>query len=464
MPKSSFAAAARHHRLVVVLVILASVGGFALWVVSQQIRDFHDDGNRTDTYQTPDRLLITDRSADAVTLTWASVTDAQKYRVQVSQYSDMGGPGYLEVTSAGVELRGLEPNQQYFVRVRVISEDGDDLTDYSTALAVQTEVLETAPARYPLSVASFNVKCANCYSELPEELPWRERRDAVVKTITSHTPDILGLQEASQGWLREEDASGSIAQFEDLLARLNEAGPEYALTNDVRNNCRNSATPADCVYEERGASKGTRIIYNTETIEYVRGGSERLPFVKTSDNKRYFVWGIFRQKDSGRKFFFGNTHLEPKSGSEYFDLRKDQASTIVEIVARENQAELPAILVGDLNSHRWTEPSNAPYAVMVEAGYLDPLGGTEQSPLPDENAFVERRIGTYYDSVSGFSRSAGAYGAFGNGRYIDYIFTSSMRVTEWETVVEVDEEGNFVGTIPSDHNMIRAEVELPDQY
>ncbi|WP_208740099.1 endonuclease/exonuclease/phosphatase family protein [Arthrobacter agilis] len=446
-----------------ILIVLASVSGLAVWVLNQSLNDFDDDANGADSYHTPDKLLVTDRSENAAGLTWKPVTDAKKYRVQLSKYSDMGGPGYLEVTSAGVELRGLEPNQEYFVRVRVISEDGDDLSDYSKALAVRTEDLDTPHVRYPLSVASFNVKCANCYSGLPEELPWRDRREAVVETITSRAPDVLGLQEASQGWLRGEDRSGSLAQFEDLVMRVNDVGPEYALTNDIRNNCRNPTTPAGCDYEERGASKGTRIIYNTETIEYLRGGAERLPFIGPTDNERYFVWGIFRQIASGREFFFGNTHLEPRSGSAYFDLRREQASMIVDIVQRENQGDLPAILVGDFNSHRWTEPSNAPYEVMSGAGYTDPLGGTEKSPLPDANAYVERRIGTYYDSVSGFSRSAGAYGAFGNGRYIDYIFTSPMRVSVWETVVKVDSEGDFIGIIPSDHNMIRAEVELPDQ-
>ena len=44
-----------------------------------------------------------------------------------------------------------------------------------------------------------------------------------------------------------------------------------------------------------------------------------------------------------------------------------------------------------------------------------------------------------------------------NGLYIDYIWTSQgIRVPEWETVVNVDSNGNFVGVIPSDHNMLRA--------
>jgi hypothetical protein len=36
-----------------------------------------------------------------------------------------------------------------------------------------------------------------------------------------------------------------------------------------------------------------------------------------------------------------------------------------------------------------------------------------------------------------------------------------MRVAEWETVARLDRSGRFIGTIPSDHNMIRLTVYLP---
>jgi hypothetical protein len=36
-----------------------------------------------------------------------------------------------------------------------------------------------------------------------------------------------------------------------------------------------------------------------------------------------------------------------------------------------------------------------------------------------------------------------------------------MRVSEYEVVAKLDGSGRFVGTIPSDHNMIRATIYLP---
>jgi hypothetical protein len=98
---------------------------------------------------------------------------------------------------------------------------------------------------------------------------------------------------------------------------------------------------------------------------------------------------------------------------------------------------------------------------MTAAGFIDPLGNTYKADMPSGSATAEKTVGAFYDSFNGFKRLAKARNDYGNGTYLDYIFTSKMRVAEWRTVVRVDSAGNFVGTIPSDHNMIRATVVLP---
>ena len=60
----------------------------------------------------------------------------------------------------------------------------------------------------PLTIASYNVRCANCYSRQNLERPWSERRGVVVAAILKQKPDVIGVQEASQGWIvveRPED-------------------------------------------------------------------------------------------------------------------------------------------------------------------------------------------------------------------------------------------------------------------
>ncbi|WP_268753686.1 endonuclease/exonuclease/phosphatase family protein, partial [Arthrobacter sp. Leaf234] len=355
------------------------------------------------------------------------------------------------------------PNTTYYFRVSAISADGTtSLSPYSTAITAKTTARTAlAPVANPLRVASYNVKCANCFAGDPNELPWSDRRSAVVSSIKSQLPDVLGVQEASQGWLKDDSRPGGISQFEDLAERLVASGAPYKLTNTKRNNCVNHATPTNCVYQYQGASQGTKLLFNTNTVELVTEGSLALPSLSGEDNGRYVAWGTFRQKSTGKKFFVANAHLQPGGGAEYQTLRDQQTKSVLAEIKLRNTENLPVLITGDLNSHKWTDPANVPYDVLTAAGYVDPLGNTYATDQPSSGATAESRIGTFYDSFNAFNRLANARNDSGNGTYLDYIFTSKMRVAEWETVVNVDAYGNFVGVIPSDHNMIRVDVGLP---
>jgi hypothetical protein len=98
--------------------------------------------------------------------------------------------------------------------------------------------------------------------------------------------------------------------------------------------------------------------------------------------------------------------------------------------------------------------------VYVKAGFVDPLGGKYKTHKP-AGATVEHKVRTWLNSSNGgWARTAPGHKSWGLGSYIDYILTTKMRVSEWETVAKLDKNGKFIGTIPSDHNMIRATVWL----
>ncbi|MCZ2403069.1 endonuclease/exonuclease/phosphatase family protein [Paenarthrobacter sp. Z7-10] len=366
-------------------------------------------------------------------------------------------------TTPSGQVRGLKSGTTYYAKVRVITATGASLSAYSGAVAGKTSSAPTPlPAiSHPLLVASYNIKCANCNDGLANELTWSGRRAAVVATIKSKAPDVIGLQEASQGWLKDDSRPGGLAQFEDLQQRLKSAGVPYALTNAKRNNCVKDTTPTNCVYSNNGASQGTKIMYNANTVSLVSQGSIKLPALKAADNQRYLAWAVLKQKSTGKTFFFGDTQLDASKTSGYYDLRKRQTQAIVADIVKLNVNHLPALMVGDFNSHKWTLPSNAPYDVMMGANFVDPLGNTYQNDIPSAAATAEVRIRSNYDSFNGFERRARARNTSGNGTYLDYIFTSKMRVSKWETVLNIDTNGNFIGTIPSDHNMVDATVQLP---
>ncbi len=411
-------------------------------------------------YLSPAGLRITGSSPTSATLAWTARASGVRYRVQYARSASMSGAAYARTTAPMLSVEQMRPATTYWFKVRVIDASGKNLSEYSPAVAVTT--LKLAAGAQPLRVGSYNIKCSNCFAGLPNELPWSGRRSAVVAAIKAENLDVVGLQEAGQAWLR--GANGKLvntSQFEDLMGLM---GAPWKLTNTKRNDCVKDTTPSNCVWADKGASKGTRILYNSNQVEVLQSGSKELAYDKAEVNSRYVAWAVMRQRSTGTKFFFADAHLEPgadTAGSHlFYDLRRKQANDVVATIKAKNTAKLPTILVGDFNSHKFTVPSNGPYDIVTKAGFDDPLGNIYESTTNTWGATVETRIRTYLNSFNGFKRAAPAHPTWVNGTNIDYILTTGLRVSEFETVAKLDSAGNFVGVIPSDHNMIRATIYL----
>ena len=404
----------------------------------------------------PSGLKASGVTPTSMTLSWKAVPSAPRYRIQYSTKASMADPVYRRFTPTRATIGSLKPATTYYVKVRAIKADGASLSPYSKAITVRTANAPVAApvpasAAEPLRVASFNVKCANCSGGLS----WSSRRDAVVRTIKGQDLDVLGVQEASQGWLKDGNGNSiDLSQFEDLENRL---GGSWTLTNDKRNNCVKSTTPTKCEYKDQGASQGTRILYNSSRVEMLESGSKLLPSL-SSANSRYLAWAILRQRSTGLKFFFADSHLEVTKSA--YELRKAEAETAVRTIKARNTENLPVIAVGDLNSSRFADPSNAPYDAYRAAGFTDPIGNAAKTTHAVDPT-AERMTQTWLNSFNGFARQAKGNRSWDNGSYIDYMLTTPMRVSEWETVARLDSDDRFIGTIPSDHNMIRMTVYLP---
>ena len=414
-------------------------------------------------YPAPAALKVGERSTTSVALSWGSRGPGVRYRVQYATRSSMSGAGYVRFTSPSGTVQGLKSATTYWFKVRVITVNGDNLSPYSGSVKADTAPkLATAPVPTgaTLRVGSFNVKCANCVGTQPNERTWYDRRDDVAHAILAQHLDVLGVQEASQGWLKDGDSGESIdlSQFEDLRNRL--AGT-WELANANRNNCVKSKTPTGCVYTDRGASQGTKILYDQNRVDLLDNGSKLLTSASPTSG-RYLAWAVFRQRSTGKKFFFADAHLEP---NQDWNLHVTEATEVAQEVSKRNTAKLPTFIVGDLNSHKNTVPSNGVYDVIVDKyGYVDPLGNRAGSRTDTPGATVENRINTWLNSYNDFipTPSPLYYGRRPNGTYIDYIFTSpGVRVPEWETAATLDADHNYVGPQPSDHNLIRASVVLP---
>lgn len=420
------------------------------------------------TMTAPAGLKVSDWTPTSVGLKWTAVAGAPQYRIQFSKTPDMKNAEYARSigNSPSADIRGLTPGVKYYFKIRVITTGGVDLSPYSQAsVSVTTKLKPVLPAvKYPLSVATYNIHCANCNADPSNS--WINRRASVVAAIKSKMPDVIGLQEASQAWLKDEKGNQiNLSQFEDLQNRLNAAGANYQVTNPNRNNCEKSTTPSNCVYKDQGSSLDAKIFYNKSTVTLLNQGSSLLPNMVGATGTRYVSWALLRQNSTGQEFFFADAHLQPGSGNNaYSDARKAQAQKMTEVIKAKNTTNAAVIIAGDMNSSKWATPANDPYNVFTQAGYVDPIGGTANTSLSSGYATAEKMTNARYNSYSGFFRQLGSTsvaGPFALGSHIDYIFTSKMRVTEWEQVLNVDSTGIFQGIIPSDHNMIYAKVELP---
>lgn len=421
----------------------------------------------------PSALSAAAVTATSITVGWQQVPKAPAYKVKYSTSSKMSKPQYLRTTTTSATLTGLEAATAYYVKVRTTKASGKSLSGYSKTIKVTTKAAaqeEPEPpvtgGRPELRIASYNVTCDKCFDGQPNELHWSERRGAVAANIRAQDLDVVGIQEASQGWLKDSDGDKiDLSQFEDLR---NAVGGTWKLTNSHRNNCERSTSPNNCDYTDQGASDGTRIIYDSARVTMLDSGSKLLPNVG-GNNDRYVAWARLQQRSTGQQFMFASTHLEPAkdkgSAGALHKNRRAQAQVVAETVAKNNPGKLPAFVVGDMNSTRFEHdysPTNAPYDVYTDAGYVDPLGGAWRTTKTAPGALVKHRMNTWVNSFNGFDRTITRRDGWINGSYIDYIMVSrGVQVPEWETVVDLGKDGDLEGIIPSDHNLIRATVVLP---
>ena len=406
----------------------------------------------------PKGLRVTATSTTSVALAWTSSASGAHYRVKWS--AEAGDPSYLVVDDNDATVGGLVPGTRYTFKVRRVSAGDKALSSYSAK--VRTTTTAVAPSGSAgLRVGSYNVRCANCTSDRPYERPWSKRRDEVAAAIKAERLDVLGLQEASQAWLKNGDGDKvDLSQFEDLRNAL---GGSWRLANANRNNCIRAKSPSKCAKKDQGASQGTKIVYDASRVVLLRQGSKALPSAAKS-NPRFVAWAEFRQRSTGKRFFFADAHLENKASNN--TLRIKEAKALADEVKKRNTTRLPTLIVGDMNSHKNTRPSNGVYDVLVgQRGYVDPLGNTwhskDKAGQRAKTQTVEKRVGTWLSSWNDFQRTAKGDRARLNGTYLDYIFTTKMRVTEWETVADIKADGTFRTPPPSDHNLIRATVLLP---
>ena len=176
------------------------------------------------------------------------------------------------------------------------------------------------PSRDEVKVISYNIRFAN---KKDGDNVWQNRAKASPAMIRDYAPDVFGVQEALA------------VQLEYLDDKL----PHYSFVG---------------VGREDGKKKGEimAIFYNTRKVRLLDWGTYWLSETPDkpsrgwdADCKRTATWTLMEMKDSGRKFFYVNTHLDHRG-----DVAQQKGlELIVERIAAMNPEELPMILTGDFN-------------------------------------------------------------------------------------------------------------------
>lgn len=185
----------------------------------------------------------------------------------------------------------------------------------------------------PLKVMTFNIRMD---TKVDGDNQWSNRKDLAANLIKFHNTDIFGAQEVLNH------------QLNDLLARL----PEYAYVGVGREDGKTKGEYAPIIYKkDRFVLEDSGNFWLAEDIKAVgkKGWDAACERVAT--------WGIFQDKESGKKFFFLNTHLDHMGKVA----RHEGASLVLEEAYKLSKG-LSVIVTGDFNAI----PEDDPIKVLTD--------------------------------------------------------------------------------------------------
>lgn len=248
-----------------------------------------------------------------------------------------------------------------------------------------------------LKVMSYNIRLGSADDKTNA---WALRYTATGKMLEDQKPDVFGVQEALEYQVRY-----------------------------IKEMCGYESVG---VGRENGKKEGEHmsIFWNKKTVKMLKWGTFWLS--ETPDKPsmgwdaacfRTATWALMKDKRTGKKFYFVNTHLD-HVGKE---AQKNGLKLIVDRIAKINPQGYPMVLTGDFN----IRPDNA---------NLADLDSMMQSA---------RRIAAKTDSHD-------TYNGWGKGSgIIDYIYVSGFSACpEYQTVIKRYEDRKFV----SDHYPIFARL------
>jgi endonuclease/exonuclease/phosphatase family metal-dependent hydrolase len=245
-----------------------------------------------------------------------------------------------------------------------------------------------------LRVMSFNVRYP---AKADGANVWENRRDLLVDTIRKYAPDVMGTQELFH------------IQGEYIVQKL----PEMAWFGVSRRG------------NEEDEHMG--VFYRKSSLELLQSGNfwlSETPDVPGSISwnmtlPRMVTWGEFRDRRSGKRFHYYNTHFAHRRED---DPARIQSAKLLVDHLRKLPADTTIVLTGDFN----TDARSEPYRILVDF-MQDSYSSVSQPNGP---------VGTFH----GFS------GTPGKARIDWILFRNGLKPIGAETIT-MQADGRY----PSDH-------------
>ncbi len=265
-------------------------------------------------------------------------------------------------------------------------------------LPVSIDAKKKSDVDYDLKVMSYNIRMGVAKDGTNS---WEFRYPATAMMIEDQKPDVFGVQEA----------------FEFQIKFIEENCLDYEAVG---------------VGRDDGKSKGEfmSIFWNKKTVKMLKWGTFWLSETPDKPSKgwdahcrRTATWALMKDKKTGKKFYFVNTHLDHR-GKE---AQKNGLALIVSRIDDINPKGYPMVLTGDFN----IKPDN--------------LALVELDKIMDSTRKVAEKTDNHH-TFNGWSNAK-------TDSVIDYIYiTGFSKCTEYQTVTKKYADRKFI----SDHYPIFA--------
>ena len=287
-----------------------------------------------------------------------------------------------------------------------------------------TVTATTAAHTQQVRVGDFNVhENITSQGSVP---PWKDRRDAVVASIKSANADVLSIVEAAQSI---DGSKCGPRMIDDLVSHL---GGSWALAPTEIKPCSHPGW----------VRIGDYVIYDSSKYKVVGASGHWLISLK-SDSKRWWAaYQVLENRSTGARFLFVSVHLVVGNSLSLDKNRAGETKRVLDHVASLNLG-LPVVYAGDFNSHDQHQ-YDGPGVMMRNANVADAW------------YVSQHRVHAAYNSANEYMRRPPKFGVS-----IDHVYGSpGVGLQTWELVMKL-KNGQFVGTIPSDHSLLVSDVSYP---